>query len=497
MQPEFVIHGVPQGHQSWGTTSDKYYETFYGKYDIYAKAKTVFVVEVRDNPRVRSCYYTLIHPQNVLAAGGRQGSYFGMSLRFDGRYCTDVFSLFHLFEIAFNQYIASQVIKKVGESEQFTVEDLNTVAPSLVEAKKYILSQIQNHLSTEFEEIDETFTKKNVQLNEYYHPDDINSESFFKSTRLDGKVLISSEYPTKDAIIRSYRAKDKQTHDSKKADEERIDTLTKENSSLKQYKDAAISLKSEVSKLREDNQRLSGDLTDARQSTASLNRQLTSYKSQIEQIKDSANIQKIAGQLNKSMSELLPILRTIAPETGNEHENHGKTPHGRHPVRDNSFFKGIVIVLIVLIVLIIGILFFLIKGIKSGPKISELKKENTSLVQKNKSLQDDYDKLWKDYSEIKVQTSGNIHNVNSADWPNLKIDVKNYNGGSELDQGKSYSVQIIGFDGTGKWIGEGFEIVEGQANDKTIKVKPNRSGEIYLRYKVDNQIVKERKFWAK
>ena len=53
MQIEFVIHGVPQGHQVWGTQADKYYESFYGKYEIYGKPKQVFVVEVRDNPETR------------------------------------------------------------------------------------------------------------------------------------------------------------------------------------------------------------------------------------------------------------------------------------------------------------------------------------------------------------------------------------------------------------------------------------------------------------
>lgn len=62
--------------------------------------------------------------------------------------------------------------------------------------------------------------------------------------------------------------------------------------------------------------------------------------------------------------------------------------------------------------------------------------------------------------------------------------------------GQSYSVQIKGFDGNGEWIGDGFTI-EGSANNKTIKVVPSRVGDVYLRYKVGNQIVKERKFLVK
>lgn len=494
MQLEFVAHGVPQGHQSWGTTSDRYYETFYGKYDIYRKARTVFVVEVRDNPGTRSCYYTLMHPQNVLAAGGRTGSYFGMSLRVDGSYCTDVFSLFHLFEIAFNQYIASRVLTQVGESEQFKVDNLNTAEHSLQEAKKYILSQIQSHLNSEFEEIDDTFTKKNVQINEYYNPVDINSEAFFNSTRVDGKVLISSDYPTKDAIIRSYRTKDKQTQEAKKADDERIDSLSKENSSLRQYKDSATSLRAEVSKLKEENQKLTADLSSEKGTTASLKSQLSLLKSQVEQLKNAANIHKIARDLDKSMSEMIPILRAIAPEARRIDDSgqiHDHPKHHHHFFRDKCFFKYI------LIALAIVALFFLILiwGIKSGPKISELKKENTELVQKNRRLQEDYEKIWTDYNDLLAKSNSLTSNPPKSDWPNLKIDVKNFNG-SDMAMGQSYSVQIKGFDGNGAWIGDGFTI-EGSANNKTVKVKPSRVGEICLRYKVNNQIVKERKFWVK
>lgn len=489
MQLEFVAHGVPQGHQSWGTTSDRYYETFYGKYDIYGKARTVFVVEVRDNSGTRSCYYTLMHPQNVLAAGGRTGSYFGMSLRVDGSYCTDVFSLFHLFEIAFNQYIASRVLTQVGESEQFTVDNLNTAEHSLQEAKKYILSQIQSHLNSEFEEIDETFTKKNVQINEYYNPVDINSEAFFNSTRVDGKVLISSDYPTKDAIIRSYRTKDKQTQEAKKADDERIDSLSKENSSLRQYKDSATSLRAEVSKLKEENQKLTANLSSEKGTTASLKSQLSLLKSQVEQLKNAANIRKIAGDLDKSMSEMIPILRAIAPKT-TPGPRPIQSPGYFHFPRDKGSFKYI------LIALAIVALFFLIKGIKSEPKISELKKENTELVQKNRRLQADYEKIRTDYNDLLAKSNSLTSNPPETDWPNLKIDVKNFNG-SNMAKGQSYSVQIKGFDVNGEWIVDGFSIVEGSANNKTVKVKPSRVGKVHLRYKVGNQIVKERTFLVK
>ena len=110
MLSEFVFHGVPQGHDSWGTTGDRYYESFYGIGDFCKGAKTVLIVEIRKDVTGFCSYYTYVRPQNVVAQGGRTGSYFGMSLKIEGQYCTDVYSLFQLCSLLNNQIMVLQLL---------------------------------------------------------------------------------------------------------------------------------------------------------------------------------------------------------------------------------------------------------------------------------------------------------------------------------------------------------------------------------------------------
>ena len=62
---QFIVHGVPAGHQVWGTTQKQYFETFYGSYDQYGGARSIMVVETRRNGAGLTSYYTFIRPHNV------------------------------------------------------------------------------------------------------------------------------------------------------------------------------------------------------------------------------------------------------------------------------------------------------------------------------------------------------------------------------------------------------------------------------------------------
>lgn len=497
MQIEFVIHGVPQGHQVWGTQADKYYESFYGKYEIYGKPKQVFVVEVRDNPETRSSYYSLIRPQNVLAASGRPGSYFGMSVRVDGHYCTDVYSLFQLLELAYNQYCANKLIKSNGESEQFAVEAFDPRDPNLAEAKRYVLNQIQSHLGAEFESLDASFTKKNASTVEYYNLDDVNSEAFFNATRIDGRVIISRDYPTKDAVIKSLRTKDKQHQEVKKNDDDRIDELTKENAELKRIKESYLSLKSEYAKVQEQAQGLSASLATEKDNVSTLRQQVSSLSGQVEQLKNAANIQQIASTLEKSMGEMLPFLKTIAPsskpvqvEQPIEIEEEPRTRVRNASSKNSRTYK---IAIIILIALLIGGVFFAFRGLRSGPRISALEKEKKELSAKCDFLQGQVEQLQHSANESQSSTPS-FESVFSVIMPDATIDVKNFSG-SEMTMGKEYIVSIKGYSGPGEWQADGF-LMKGSSNDKSVKITPSKQGMLTIAYKVNGSIVKTRPFYV-
>lgn len=459
MQIDFVIHGVPQGHQVWGTRSDKYYETFYGQYDIYGKTKMVFVVEVRDNNGLRSCYYSLIRPQNILAAGGRKGSYFGMSVRVEGYYCTDVYSLLKLFELTYDQFIANKILVKNGESEQFVYESFEAAKSILTDASKYILSQIQTHLNSEFDEIDDSFTKKNVQITDFYHPDDVNCEAFFNAIKLNGRIIISADYPTKDSIIKSYKTREKQYQDAKKNDDEQIDSLQKEIISLKGYKQKYTGQIKELEDLRTNDQKLKTNLDTATAEIASLKQRNSSLSSQVDQIKDAANIRQIAFTLEKSMSEMLPILRSIAPNPQYDDND----PNYREKKHYNDRNKRITFILmVVILVAILAGIYFFFRARNANTSYSELKKEITTLKMIIAS--------------------------------NSKIDLAEYSGTGSLNKDSVYTASITNYKGLGEWQLEGFELIDdSNLNNNIIRVVSHKTGFASLSYKVDGFPVLTRK----
>ena len=111
-----VFHGVPQGHDVFGGAGDKYFESFYGINDSYKGANTVFVVEIRKDDSGWCSYYSYIRPKNVVANSGRSGSYYGMSYKVVGQYCTDVYSLFQLFDKIYEEKIIGSIIQRTGNT---------------------------------------------------------------------------------------------------------------------------------------------------------------------------------------------------------------------------------------------------------------------------------------------------------------------------------------------------------------------------------------------
>ena len=409
-----------------------------------------------------------------------------------------MYSLYQLFELTYKQFISNKLIRNNGESEQYTVEVFDNNDSNLVDAKHYVLNQIQSHLGSEFEDLDETFNKKNAQIIEYYNLDDVNSEAFFNATRVDGKVVISTDYPTKDALIKSYRAKDKSQQEIKRSDDERIESLSKENDSLKQYKEAYLSIKDDLTKGQEQIQTLSASLSTEKNNCASLRQQVTSLTNQVEQLKNAANIRQIASSLEKSMGEMMPYLQSIAPTPRNQEYDSQRieASHSRKNMRkehtlNKQFFR---IVLIILAILLLGGFYYALKGVKSTSEISKLKTENNNLSVQCDLLQGQVNQLKRD-----AESSRNAYSYeaffNSA-FPNAAIDVEGYsNNGMKV--GKTYKVSIKNYQGVGEWELDGFNINKGDVKDNSIKVIPSHEGTLYLNYKVGGVVVKRRALDAK
>ncbi len=333
---EFVFHGVPQGFDVWGTSGDSYYESFYCPLDKYKNAKSALVVEIRKDSNKFFSYYSYIRPQNIIAEGGREGSYFGMSLKMEGNYCTDVHSLFNFFDTLYVKKISGRLLSNNGNSEKFLIANFKDVEGELKEISKLAISQIAANFEGDIEVIDSTFTKEKASESIYYNINDVNCETFFNDTKIYGKVYVSAVYTSKNEIIDSLLSSNKKYEEIKKEYEDQIDVLKNKQ------------------------------IPDLQQKLNALKSTNSSLKQEVDRLKKCLNLDAIADRFETNLSEMLEILNSV--KNNRAIEQPGLKPNNSHcgcssHRRGQNPTKYILYIIVTVAIIIAGI--FCIKKIKS------------------------------------------------------------------------------------------------------------------------------------
>lgn len=488
-----VFHGVPQGHDVFGGAGDKYYESFYNIGDSFKGAKTVFVVEARKDTTGFCSYYSYIRPQNVVAHSGRNGSYFGMSLKVVGEYCTDVYSLFQLFDRIYEEKIIGTVIQRGGNSEQYIVASFADAEYPLKSIAQLADNQIKANFEHDFEDIDATFTKQYVSTSVYYNLDDVNSEAFFNATRVYGKVFISPEYTSKDTLIATLSSSDKKYQALKVDLEKQIADLQKENAQIPDLISNLDRVKMENENLLKQSQEIQNTARSLMSAKASLEQQLANSLQECEQLKRATNIGQVVDRMEPSLNELLGILRSVKPSQvqptrltdDNDADDYRHSSHKHYKNKYQGLLRYLPIILGISLALLLA--FFLWRGIKSGPRIKSLKKENAALVEKNESLNDEVSAL---QAEIGKASSQDFFRIISKDekYPDISFEITDESSVPVLGPlvlGKKYEVRCIGIDQDGEWKADGFMIDNKRLNPVSVQVSNADKG--ILSYYIRNE----------
>lgn len=468
MKSEIVIHGIPQGHNTWGTDDPKYYEGFYNGIDAFSKTKKLYVVEVLRNGDSFSAYYSLIRAYQVAALNGRQGSYFGMTFRIDGEYCTDVHSLFNLLEQVYNQMIVGHVVESVGDGLKYKIAQFSDLDKLLSDVKQVLEKNIASYFSNRFEKFDDSFTKDQATVFQYYNIDDVDSESFLNSTRRFGKILISPEYPSKDSRLSAY--------DNKLA-----------------------SLAKELEAERESNKR-------SEETAVALKKKVISLESQLEASKSAADVKAVANRFERPMSELLDLLRKVqgtAPGNSRDNEQMRKQIDSLHRKLSQLQFRFYIAAGVAAVLLILSCLF----GIKAfTAKPYSASNSNTVPLETYNKLQEQFNEL---KSQQAPQSASMLTSVLQDYWKNdskSRINVKPDPAKDEsghnvyLTNGLEYTLSLSGlpkdiFENKGNWIFDGLEAVKAESPN-VVKATID-SGDASAKYVVDGIVVVKRDFIVK
>ncbi|MDE6140464.1 MAG: hypothetical protein K2F95_05900 [Alistipes sp.] len=198
MNLEFFVHGVPYGHCVWNgdKVSDSFINQFYVSYKG-VREQARLVVDIARNGSAVSSYYTYLRTCSYSDSEGRSGSFFGMTLRFDGYYCREVAHVFNILDEAYNRAIVGQVIESHGGVSKYRISDFKQADTLLKGICEELFGRLEQSM---FLPIDGSFAGRDAKRAEAFNPADTGCPAFFDSLRQSGKAYVSPEYPANSAV---------------------------------------------------------------------------------------------------------------------------------------------------------------------------------------------------------------------------------------------------------------------------------------------------------
>lgn len=217
MKYTFSIHGVPYGSQSWGDISDsEYLKSFYNSVSA-SNVPTQMIVDIRYSGNTVCSYYHYLLLSNVDDFESRPGSYFGMTVCFEGVYCSDFVELYKLLDACFKKVALNTVLIKSGERYKYALSDFDST--NNIAALKRVDGVIRKNIPL-FEHnmvaFPENFTPKHREDSwiEKWSIDDVGNRTFVNILLRDSMASISPFYPVSYKKVESLQG-DNRTKDNK------------------------------------------------------------------------------------------------------------------------------------------------------------------------------------------------------------------------------------------------------------------------------------------
>ena len=152
MEVELFVHGVPNGVGFWGKEEDRNY--FSGFYD-HSSDEVKFLIQARAFKGKTYCYYNYLvyktigsQSANIVACDGRDGSYFGITLRLDA-YCKDFDNMYRILDTLYNVYIIGRVLKIEQTKLKYTAPDLASFSSTFKDIENTAILLIQKAFTPE------------------------------------------------------------------------------------------------------------------------------------------------------------------------------------------------------------------------------------------------------------------------------------------------------------------------------------------------------------
>lgn len=318
MKYTFSIHGVPYGSQSWGDISDsEYLKSFYNSVSA-SNVPTQMIVDIRYSGNTVCSYYHYLLLSNVDDFESRPGSYFGMTICFEGVYCSDFVELYKLLDACFKKVALNTVLIKSGERYKYALSDFDSV--NNIAALKRVDGVIRKNIPL-FEHnlvaFPENFTPKHREDSwiEKWSIDDVGNKTFVNILLRDSMVSISPFYPVSYKKVEILQG-DNRTKDNKiKALESDNGNLQSENEELRtKISDQEKDIETKGATIKHQNVVITehkGTIATLESERIKLGKALKETRHQIEVLKEELK-QAQNNRDDETLQKCLSALKTIA-----------------------------------------------------------------------------------------------------------------------------------------------------------------------------------------
>lgn len=457
MDIEIFVHGVPNGQSFWGKEEDRnYFGNFYGQSSSDA---VKYLIQTRSSNGQTYCYYNYLIYHNVVGSDGREGSYFGLSIRFDA-YCKDFIGIYKILDTVFTAHVQNKILKYQNGNYKYTIADFVSASDIMDKIKEAIWQLLKTTLTNESVCSLRGFTIGGGKLptGNLYEATTNDVEATVKQY---GMIALSPYYPT----VREMGMA--QQYDSKLQ-------------SVKQQYEERYS--AEINAKEQTNRSLSESLASLQKECAKL-QEAIAHKDKIIAQKDSAitNLENHIKQIEKTQKAVKNIDLIKAPIIELADILGGQRVRGeniKQKTEHHYSAKGL-ISLVKLIMLFVVFIVVVLQLFKVSPKESnQLTHLDGCVTQLNEEIE-----------ELRNQfASGEQDETTtdpSANEETVKINVEGYNEGKNqyLQKDKEYVVTVLNSKNPkdGYWHISGGHI-NGKAQGESIHFVPTVDNEVEITY---------------
>ncbi len=480
MDIEIFVHGVPNGQSFWGKEEDRnYFGNFYGQ---SCSDAVKYLIQTRSSNGKTYCYYNYLVYQNVIGSDGREGSYFGLSIRFD-EYCKDFIGIYKILDTVFTAHVRNKILKVQNGNYKYVIADFASASEMMSNIKEAIWQLLQSTLTNESICSLGGFAigGGGIPTGNLYETTANDVEAMVKQY---GKIALSPYYPTvrEKGIVQQY---DTKLQSVKQQYEERY------NAEINAKEQTNRSLNDSLTSVQRDCAKLQEAIAHKDKIIAQKDSVITNLEYQIKQIGQNQKVVKNINLIKAPIIELANILG-------------GQRVHGREEntkqKKENPFSaKGLIplVNLAILLLVLISVILLMFKVSPNGNKsndtfeslqdsISVLKEENENLKNQHSSSENE--------NTSNEQVPPNPFTDGSSPT-NVRISVTGYNESQKayLKRNTAYVVTVLDSKNPndGEWSINGGHI-EGNFQGKSITFVPESDQKVTITYTNPNGEKKSR-----